>query len=106
MAEVKVNEGQWNSLPEDEQNRIREALVGTGAMRSEDVIVGDPNVPEFTGDTVMEPMWNPIKDICKAGCDIAAASAAAWCTANTAGLGLAACLAAAEAAREACRGRC
>lgn len=106
MANIKVNDGQWNALSTDEQNAIIEGLITTKALEVGDKIVPDPNVQPFTEATIMEPMWNPLNDLCKAGCDIAAAAAAAWCTANTAGIATAACLAAAEAARQACRDRC
>ncbi len=106
MADILVNKGQWDALTPDEQAEIVKGLRQTGAIKIGDRIVGDAAQPAFDENTQMEPMWNPIKDICKAACDAAASAGAAWCTANTAGVGLAACLAAAEAARRACRGRC
>lgn len=106
MAEIRINAEQWNSVSSTEQQKILEGLRGTGALGPEDVIVADAAAPAFTEDTVMQPMWNPIKDLCKAACDTAAGMAVAWCTANTGGIGLAACLAAAEVARTHCRGRC
>jgi hypothetical protein len=106
VTDILVNKNQWDSLSEDEQNEIVRGLRGTGAIKIGDKIVGDPNVPPFDENTPLEPMWNPIKDICKAACDTTAAAAAAWCSANTAGVALAACLAAAEAARRECRKRC
>jgi len=106
MAEIKINENQWNAVSADEQRKIIDGLRSTGALQPDDVIVGDPSVPEITEETVFAPMWNPLKDLCKAGCDIAAAAALAWCTANTAGVGLAACIAAAELARAECKRRC
>ncbi len=106
MADISVNSAQWEALSAEEQKKITMGLQSTGAMKADDRIVGDPNVAPFTEDTELAPMWNPLKDLCKAGCDVAAATAAAWCTANTAGVGLVACLAAAEAARNVCRDRC
>ena len=106
MAEILVNKGQWDAVSSEERSRITEALRSSGAIREEDSIVGSPDVEAFTEDTQMEPMWNPIREPCKAACDVAATAAAGWCTANTAGVGLAACLAAAEAARRECRKRC
>lgn len=106
MADVKINAQQWNSVSKEEQQRIENALRETGALKAGDRIVGAEDVPPFTADTELAPMWNPIKDVCKVACDSAAAAAVAWCTANTAGVGLAACVAAAEAARQVCRDRC
>ena len=106
MAEIKINEDQWNAVSDDEKVKILDGLRSTGALSDDDVIVGDPNVSELTADTVLEPMWNPLKDICKAVCDVAAGAALAWCTANTAGVGFAACVAAAEVARGECKRRC
>ena len=110
MADILVNANQWNVVPTDEQERIVTALRETGALLDEDRIVADPSVTPFTEDTVLEPMWNPIKDIvegaCKLACDTVAGTAAVWCTGNTGGAALVACLAIAEAARKECRKRC
>ncbi len=106
MADIKVNKEQWESVAPEEQTKITEGLRSTGIIRDEDFIVGDESVVEFDKDTEFAPLSNPIKELCKAGCDIAAGSAIAWCTANTVGVGLAACLAAAEVARNECKKRC
>ncbi|AZY96048.1 hypothetical protein EOJ32_19855 (plasmid) [Paracoccus sp. Arc7-R13] len=106
MADILVNSEQWNSISEKEKEKITEGLRQVGALRSEDQVKGDPAVVPFDENTQLAPMWNPIKDICKALCDTTAAAGAAWCTANTAGVGLAVCLAAAEVARHECRNRC
>ena len=106
MAEVKVNAEQWNALSNDDQNRIVEALRETGALRDEDQVVADPDTAPFTEESTFEPMWNPIKDVCKMLCDSATAAAAAWCVANTGGVLLAACLAVAKVAQKECRKRC
>jgi hypothetical protein len=106
MADVKINQQQWDALSQAERETITKGLRGTGALKIGDSIVGDPSVPQFDENTQLEPMWNPLKGVCKAACDVAAATGAAWCTANTLGVGLVACLAAAEAARQLCRDRC
>jgi hypothetical protein len=106
MAEIRINEGQWAAISEEERSHIVDGLRKSGALQPEDIVVGDPSVAEMTADTPLEPMWNPLEDICKAACDVAAGTALGWCTLNTAGLGLVACIAAAEAARNACRDRC
>lgn len=106
MADILVNEEQWKSLSKDDQDKIEKGLLSTGAMKTGDQIVGDPAAPVFDKDTEMEPLWNPIKDICKAACDVTAVLAVGWCTTNTAGLGLSVCLAAAEGIRRECRKHC
>ncbi|TBW46844.1 hypothetical protein EZI54_23105 [Marinobacter halodurans] len=106
MTDIAVNDKQWDAIDDSEKKRITDALIQNGALSPGDRIVGDPNQPPFDENTKMEPMWNPIKDICKAVCDTTAAGAIAWCTANTAGVALAACVAAAEAARRECKRRC
>jgi hypothetical protein len=106
MTEIKINASQWNAISDDEKNKIIEGLRSTGALQAEDVIIRDNNVPELTAETVLQPMSNPLKDICKAGCDVIATGALAWCTAHTAGLGLTVCVAAAEKVREHCKSRC
>lgn len=85
---------------------FRQSLVETGAIRDVDRIVGDPSVPPLDESTLLQLLWNPLKDVCKVACDVAAGTALAWCAANTAGLGLAVCSAAAEAGREECKKRC
>ncbi len=106
MTDIKVNKYQWDSVSEADKEKITSGLRASGALGATDRIVGDPGVPEFTAETLLEPQWNPLKDLCKAACDTAAAAAVAWCTANTAGVATAACIAAAEAARQVCRDRC
>ncbi|WP_406609467.1 hypothetical protein [Agarivorans sp. JK6] len=106
MSDIKVNKGQWDSISTDEQNRITDALVDSGALKKGDKIIGSDSVPVFDENTPMELSWNPLKDLCKAACDVAAATALAWCTANTGGVALAACIAATEATRRECKNRC
>ncbi len=110
MAEIKVNKGQWEEVDEETRHKILEGLRKVGALRNDETIVAAADAPAFNlnsntlaslkvGDFVQ--LRDPFRD---AACDIAAAGALAWCTANTAGVGYAACVAAAEAARNACKG--
>jgi hypothetical protein len=105
MAEIKIKKGQWEAISFEEQNRIVEGLKKTGALRATDSIVADENTMPITEDSGIEPM-GLFSGPCKILCDAAAATAAAWCTAHTVGLGTVACLAAAETARRECRKRC
>ncbi len=112
MARLLVNAQQWQAIPENMRQEIIEGLQGVGSLDADDEIVADEASEPFTEDSVLRPMqnplkgWNPLKDICKAACDATAASAAAWCAANTAGAATAACILVAEAARKKCRSRC
>ena len=112
MAEIRVNAEQWNAIPGDEQNRIVAALREVGALNVEDQIIPDPSEAPFTEKTPFDLVGNPLKAkgmreaICKAACDAVAAQAVIWCTANTAGAGLVACLAAVEGVRQVCRRAC
>lgn len=106
MADIKVNKDQWGALGEDEQQKITKGLKGCGVIQESDTIVGSEQISPFDKQTQLEPMWNPLQDLCKSACDVAAGGALAWCTANTVGIGLAACLAAAEAARQECKNHC
>ena len=98
MADIQVSLEKWNEVDAQERDRIVQGLRDSGILKAEDHLVPAAGIH-------MEG-WNPIKDLCKAACDVAAGSAIAWCTANTAGAGTALCIAAAEAAREACKSRC
>ena len=106
MTDILVNKQQWDAVSADDQEAIVKGLRSTGALKIGDRIVPDPSAPPFDENTQLSPLWNPIADLCKAACDVAAGAAVAWCTVNTAGVALAVCLAAAEAARNECRRRC
>ena len=70
-------------------------------------VIADPQGFGSWGSGFFEPIIRPAKrDLCRSGCDIAAASATAACAAGTSGVALAACIVAAEVARKACRDAC
>lgn len=111
MATISVNKDQWESLSPDERENIIRGLREAGSLGPNDTIEGSPSVSAFDESSEITTQgWNPIKDIlkapCKLACDAAATAALAWCTANTAGTGLALCIAAADAARSECKRRC
>ena len=105
MADMLINKDEWDAVPPAEQKTILDGLIAAGTLKSGDRIVGDPGVPASTLRAVGD-RWEPWKDLCKAGCDVVAGAGAAWCTVNTVGVGLIACLAAAEVVRNQCRDRC
>jgi hypothetical protein len=100
MTQISVDQGKWDAVPEEERRRIQAGLVQSGLLREGDVLAPGAALSD------QDLQWDPIKDICKAACDVAAASAVAWCTANTGGAATALCIAAAESARQECRRRC
>ena len=106
MAQIRINKAQWEAVADSDKEAIIQGLRSTSALKIGDTIISDEDTPALTEDTLLEPMWNPLKGICKAACDVAATAAVAWCTANTVGVGLVACIALAEAARGECRNRC
>lgn len=106
MANLLVNADQWNSISIEEQQKIVTGLRTVGSLKAEDNIVGDATTDPYDPDQRITLEWNPIKDVCKIACDVAAGTAAAWCTANTVGVGFALCITAAELARNKCRDSC
>lgn len=106
MADILVNKGQWDALSNEEQGRIIKGLRETGALDDTDEIFGDDSVSPIDENTQLQPMWNPLKDACRALCDVAAAATLGWCAKNTAGTGLAVCVAIAEKVRTRCKNRC
>ena len=101
MAELRVQG--WNSLSESDKAKITEGLIKIGSVRPGSPLVDAGAAPSAANITAA---WDPIGDLCRAACDVAAGAAAAWCTANTAGVATAVCFAAAAAAREECRKHC
>lgn len=105
-ADIRLNADQWNAVSLAEQRQIEMGLKQSGALRPEDKIVADAEIPAFTGETQMARLWNPIENACKALCDVAANAGIAWCTDKMEGIGMVACIAAAETVRQLCRDKC
>jgi hypothetical protein len=101
---IKINADVWSPLSAKEKSKVTEILKNTSLIEEEDEIVGDNSVPVAAQGFLDN--FKPSKQICKIGCETAATAAAAACTAGTSGIGLAACLAAAAAAREVCLDQC
>ena len=98
MTQIAVDQSKWDDVSSEERAKIEAGLRQAGILKADDSLVPRP-MPAAAG-------WDPIKDICKAACDVAAGTAIAWCTANTAGAATALCIAVAGAARDECRNRC
>ena len=107
MAEIKISEATWSQVDDKDKKLIHEILKEAGSLKKEDQIVGSAEIQAYSEDEdIINLRWNPVKDLCKSACNVAAATAAGVCTAETAGVALVACLAAAEEGRKLCRGRC
>lgn len=106
MTDIVINKEQLDAVDSEEQQRITSALIEAGAMQQGDQIIGDVSAPAVDENTEIAFSFNPFKEGCKILCDGAAGTGLAWCTANTVGVGLIACVAAAEAARKECKKRC
>lgn len=106
MANIKVNKQQWEALTAGDRTAIENGLKGVGIIKGNDSIVVDTATPPFDGNSTLEPLSNPLTSICKAACDATAAEAVKWCTTNTSGIALAACIAVAESARGECHKLC
>ncbi|MDI6528377.1 hypothetical protein QMA71_22815 [Pseudomonas otitidis] len=73
MTEINANKDQLDSLSKEDQDKITKGLLDSGAIRDVDKIAGDTSVQPLDENTQLQPLWNPLKDFCKAACDVAAA---------------------------------
>lgn len=99
--ELKVNAAEWNGLSPDERARI-ESIIG-GFFKGATITL-DPAAPRSAQPAGAHVAgWNPF---CKAACDIAEGAAIAACASLVNPIAIAACIAAAHAAGDACRNSC
>lgn len=111
MAGIKVNQAQWNAVDRETQQKIIEGMRRVGSLRGDETIVPADDVPAFKSDSALANLKSPmggamfqLRDPFRdAACDITAAAALAGC-AGLSGPAFAACVAAVEAARSACKG--
>ncbi|NJK53644.1 MAG: hypothetical protein HC936_14090 [Leptolyngbyaceae cyanobacterium SU_3_3] len=98
MANIRINANQWNSLSEDGKHQIIQIYRNTGLLKGDDNVVPDSGVP------LVENIEFPIPPkVCRIACDATATAAA--CAVLAPEL-IAACIAGAEIARQACRDAC
>lgn len=99
-------------LSQEDQDRIIMILRGAKLLEEDEnleVLANQPPPEQLdffddVGDFIDD--INPVKVICQTACDALAVTAAGACSGSTVGVGLAACLAAAETGRQYCRSRC
>ena len=102
--EIKVNDAQWHGLSQSEKDNITQIVAGHFKGAS---IVPDPATPAIDQDEMKTAGFLGIPNpFCKAACDIAQAAAIAACSTVGGPIAVAACIAAAQAAGDACRNSC
>lgn len=114
ISNIKLHPSIWDSVSDEDKDKVIKILKTTSALSQDGTITTDSNEPissQGFGDWIKDVKDNigdviRAKATCQIGCDIVAAAAASACTASTAGVGLAACLAAAGAAQQVCRDQC
>lgn len=102
--EVKVNAEQWKSLTSTDQTKMAEILQTQFQAK----IVPDTSIPPVDPKHltihktfgILDDLLGPIK---KPACDVAQAAAVAACATLSGSVAIAACVAAAQAAGDACR---
>src|SRR5262249_54112068 len=99
MAQVHVNEKDWNKLSKEDKDRISEIMRTTGLIGFSEKLVG-PSAPPARANKFA--VANPG---CVLGCNAAEAAAVAAC-ALVPPPGNAICVAVAHAAAEYCRSKC
>ena len=103
MANIKINQAEWNALNAEQQTQIVGILRRTGLLTEKDNVVPDGTTPKagILAEGVVQPegFW------CKLGCNAAEAAAVAACGLLS-GPAAAVCIAAAHAGGEFCRSKC
>ena len=94
-ADFRVPKKDWEALTNADREAIKKNLVNNRLMLPGDQIVGV--------EGVVAGAWDPVCDLKRAACDVAAVAAAASCTGAPPVIAI--CLVAVAAARDACR-RC
>src|SRR5574343_114851 len=102
--EIKVNETQWQGLSKSEQENITRIVTGHFKQASISPSVNTP--PVEIREVTTEGFLNLPNPFCKAACDIAQAAAVAACSTVGGPIAVAACIAAAQVAGDACRNSC
>ena len=101
--DVKVNSEQWSRLSKTEQQSLAK-IVNSHFMGSS--IVPDATTPATELETTVSFIPGFPNPVCKSICDLAQGAAVAACTGIGSPLAVAACVAAAQAAGDACRNNC
>ena len=110
---IAIDADLFSAISDEEKETITAILKETNVLAQDGTFEGDGEVIASAQTVIADPqnfikkfIKNNQRELCRAGCDVAAASAAAACSAGTVGIGLAACLTAAAVAGNACRDAC
>lgn len=106
MTKIHVNAKQWNGISAEEKKAIVSGLRKVGSLGQHDEIVADEKSKPVRIPKTEKAKKAKSAHLCKLACEAAAASAAAWCDANTVGAGYVACMAAAQVACDECIKKC
>ena len=100
MDKITVNNDDWDSVLEEDQEKIRKIISayfnGQEVDTNGDADRWPPNIP----------IPNPGKEVCKAACDVAFTAAQAACLMLENPVAIAACIATANEAKAICKRRC
>ena len=101
MAQIKVNQRQWDALSDQDRDDIQKELKVAGAIDDNDIIVGDPAVESFA-----ESNLTAADGPCQTACTAAYGRATRACSLIPHPAGRAVCYAAAMAAYAVCLRNC
>jgi hypothetical protein len=101
MANLGVNDDNWEALDPSAQQRIKQIIVDSRMLDADDIISIDPTAPKTDQIKFALP-----DSVCKAGCIAAEAVAVGVCNFLPSPIEVIACIAVARAAGEFCKSKC
>ena len=105
MADITLNQNEWDELSQDVKNQITEILEQTGLLKEGDRIITAFNAPTFA-DLAALKLPSLSHNVCTTLCDVAQAAAHVACALLPDPVSIAACNAAAIVADNVCRITC
>ena len=99
MDRIVVNNEDWDSVPEEDQEKIKEIISDYFDGQEVDTDGDVKRWPDI-------PIPNPGKEFCRAACDVAFTTAQAACLMLANPIAQAACIATATQAKDVCKRRC
>ncbi|MDJ0659868.1 MAG: hypothetical protein QNJ42_10325 [Crocosphaera sp.] len=106
---ISIDANLFSALSNEEQKKISDILKSTDLLDENGSLESTSDGVVDTQTVIADPQGifdNIGEQLCKVGCDTAAAAATAACSGLSGGVAIAACIAAAAAAREVCRDAC
>jgi L-alanine-DL-glutamate epimerase-like enolase superfamily enzyme len=102
--EIKVNDVQWQGFSQEERDNITQIV--TGHFKGASIVPHSETPAIDLGQMTTAGFLGLSNPFCKAACDIAQAAAVAACSTVGGPIAVAACIAVAQAAGDACRSKC